>query len=367
MPMTSPSASTTGPPDDPGSSGAVCSIDPAMRRPRGPRNDASVAETSPNVTRSPRPPGFATPKTGLRRAPTPWLPHSTAGASPVSTSRTAMSPSASAAERLALAPSARRRTVTSWSPRQRLWAFVRTRPDATTTPDPADRDVRPRPPRSVRRAAATPRRLPGSPRSLSSVPPFGMFTCNLQSTTDIPGKMRTAGHGPLARAVERVGDRWTLLIVDALLTGPRRFSELGDEVERDRAEHPVDAAASSSSGTGIVLSRPYSRRPVRMAYELTGSGRELAGALRLLAHWALGHTSGGRGAAARRVRDADGGPLVLPHVLTRRRRARSRSRSTTSELRLRSPTTSPRAGAAAADRPFSGRKPLSSSSSLPTS
>ena len=31
---------------------------------------------------------------------------------------------------------------------------------------------------------------------------------------------------PLAAALERVGDRWSLLIIDALLTGPRRFGEL---------------------------------------------------------------------------------------------------------------------------------------------
>jgi len=35
---------------------------------------------------------------------------------------------------------------------------------------------------------------------------------------------------PLAQALERVGDRWTLLVVDALLGGPRRFNELLEDV-----------------------------------------------------------------------------------------------------------------------------------------
>src|SRR4249920_2910449 len=35
---------------------------------------------------------------------------------------------------------------------------------------------------------------------------------------------------PLEAALERVGDRWSLLIVEALLDGPRRFNELGDAV-----------------------------------------------------------------------------------------------------------------------------------------
>jgi acetylornithine/succinyldiaminopimelate/putrescine aminotransferase len=35
---------------------------------------------------------------------------------------------------------------------------------------------------------------------------------------------------PLATALERVGDRWTLLVVEALLEGPRRFGDLREEV-----------------------------------------------------------------------------------------------------------------------------------------
>ncbi len=42
-----------------------------------------------------------------------------------------------------------------------------------------------------------------------------------------------------------------------------------------------------------MISRPYSERPPRFVYELTESGRELAGALRLLADW--GARSGGAG------------------------------------------------------------------------
>ena len=35
---------------------------------------------------------------------------------------------------------------------------------------------------------------------------------------------------PLAAALERVGDRWSLLLVEALLPGPRRFDELSEAV-----------------------------------------------------------------------------------------------------------------------------------------
>ena len=40
---------------------------------------------------------------------------------------------------------------------------------------------------------------------------------------------------------------------------------------------------------GLLVARPYSERPPRAAYQLTAEGRELAGALRLLAAWGAGH------------------------------------------------------------------------------
>jgi DNA-binding HxlR family transcriptional regulator len=40
----------------------------------------------------------------------------------------------------------------------------------------------------------------------------------------------------------------------------------------------------------LLVARPYSERPPRAAYELTAEGKELAGALRLLAYWGSRHT-----------------------------------------------------------------------------
>jgi DNA-binding HxlR family transcriptional regulator len=94
---------------------------------------------------------------------------------------------------------------------------------------------------------------------------------------------------PLARALERVGDRWTLLVVDALLDGPRRFNELQQAVE-GIAPNTLSQRLRHLERETLVIARPYSERPRRFAYELTSAGRELAGALRLLADW------GGRGA-----------------------------------------------------------------------
>ncbi|HEX2222297.1 MAG TPA: helix-turn-helix domain-containing protein [Candidatus Limnocylindria bacterium] len=89
---------------------------------------------------------------------------------------------------------------------------------------------------------------------------------------------------PLAAALERVGDRWSLLTVEALLTGPRRFGELQEAVS-GIAPNILAERLRRLEREGVVLTRPYSDRPVRMTYELTAEGQELASALRLLADW----------------------------------------------------------------------------------
>ena len=89
---------------------------------------------------------------------------------------------------------------------------------------------------------------------------------------------------PLELALERVGDRWSLLIVEALMEGPRRFNELQDGVG-GIAPNILTERLRRLEREGVVLARPYSERPPRMEYQLSSAGRDLAGALRLLADW----------------------------------------------------------------------------------
>jgi DNA-binding HxlR family transcriptional regulator len=100
----------------------------------------------------------------------------------------------------------------------------------------------------------------------------------------------TPAHAPsaLAEALERVGDRWTLLIVEALLDGPRRFGDLAEAV-RGIAPNILTQRLRQLERQAIVVSRPYSERPPRLAYELSAAGAELAGAVRLLADWGARH------------------------------------------------------------------------------
>ena len=94
---------------------------------------------------------------------------------------------------------------------------------------------------------------------------------------------------PLAEALARVGDRWTLLVVEALLSGPRRFNELLSQIP-GIAANILSERLKRLERDGLLVARPYSQRPPRAAYQLTSEGTELAGALRLLAHWGTRHT-----------------------------------------------------------------------------
>ncbi len=93
---------------------------------------------------------------------------------------------------------------------------------------------------------------------------------------------------PLAEALASVGDRWTLLVVEALLAGPRRFNDLLAQIP-GLAANILSERLKRLEREALLVARPYSERPPRVAYELTAEGRELAGALRLLARWGARH------------------------------------------------------------------------------
>ena len=93
---------------------------------------------------------------------------------------------------------------------------------------------------------------------------------------------------PLAEALARVGDRWTLLVVEALLTGPRRFNDLLGQLP-GIAANILSERLRRLERDGLLVARPYSERPPRAVYQLTAEGQELAGALSLLTSWGASH------------------------------------------------------------------------------
>jgi DNA-binding HxlR family transcriptional regulator len=125
-----------------------------------------------------------------------------------------------------------------------------------------------------------------------------LLSSNLQVTTywecvkrdgyDREMTERVDASSPLAQALARVGDRWTLLLVEALLDGPLRFNDLLGQIP-GLAPNILSERLKRLERDGLLTARRYSERPPRSEYQLTAEGQELAGALRLLAHWGTRH------------------------------------------------------------------------------
>ena len=126
----------------------------------------------------------------------------------------------------------------------------------------------------------------------------------------------------IARALELVGDRWTLLIVRDVALGLRRFDEfleslgVASNVLTDRLNRLVD--------DGVLERVRYSERPERFEYLLTRKGRELGVVLLALMQWGDRYLSDKPPRIARRRSDqspvsvhlvAEEGAIVVPDDL----------------------------------------------------
>ncbi len=93
----------------------------------------------------------------------------------------------------------------------------------------------------------------------------------------------------LAHALSVIGDRWSLQVVARLLDGPQRFGELAERLD-GIAPNVLTARLRQLERDGLMVATPYSQRPVRLAYALTDSGRELTDAIALLSAWGARQT-----------------------------------------------------------------------------
>ena len=100
--------------------------------------------------------------------------------------------------------------------------------------------------------------------------------------------VRTYDHFCLvARALERVGDRWSLLVIRDLLTGAKRFTDLMDRLGGITPK-TLSQRLRELEGTGIVSAdREPGRREVW--YRLTPTGADLAPVVDALGRWGLQH------------------------------------------------------------------------------
>jgi DNA-binding HxlR family transcriptional regulator len=93
---------------------------------------------------------------------------------------------------------------------------------------------------------------------------------------------------PVAKSLEVVGDRWTLLLVRDLLGGPRRFQDLAGSLT-GIAPNILSDRLKLMEEHGLVTRRQYSERPPRAEYALTERGRDLGLVVGALAAWGSRH------------------------------------------------------------------------------
>lgn len=96
---------------------------------------------------------------------------------------------------------------------------------------------------------------------------------------------------PLAASLDLLGDRWTLLLVNALLSGPKRFGDLQHNVA-GIAPNILTQRLRELEARGLLLAVPYSHRPVRLTYSLTGAGSQLHTVIDALTEWSIGRNGG---------------------------------------------------------------------------
>jgi DNA-binding HxlR family transcriptional regulator len=96
---------------------------------------------------------------------------------------------------------------------------------------------------------------------------------------------------PVARTLDIIGDRWTMLIVrDLVLHGPRKFADLQRSLPR-ASPNTLSDRLKTLEEHGVVTRRFYEDHPPRAEYLLTPKGDDLRPILRALRIWGERHTT----------------------------------------------------------------------------
>ena len=101
---------------------------------------------------------------------------------------------------------------------------------------------------------------------------------------------RRHDHCPIARTLDIIGDRWSILILrDLVLDGPRKFGDL-QEALSGISPNTLSLRLKTLEEHGIVERRFYDQHPPRAEYVITARGRELRPVLKALRDWGDRHT-----------------------------------------------------------------------------
>ena len=95
---------------------------------------------------------------------------------------------------------------------------------------------------------------------------------------------------PIRNVVAQIGDKWSLLILFALVDGADRFNSLKSRVV-GISQRMLTQTLRDLEREGYVSRTVYAEVPVKVEYELTEMGRDLVKPLYQLVSWADSHQS----------------------------------------------------------------------------
>jgi DNA-binding HxlR family transcriptional regulator len=131
-----------------------------------------------------------------------------------------------------------------------------------------------------------------------------------------PGKAKVSDHCIAVRNVlDRVGDKWSVLVISLLGEGPRRFNELKRLVE-GISQRMLTLTLRGLERDGLVTRTVFPTIPPRVDYALTPLGEQLLAPVNALAQWAEAHREQ---IQAARDRFDEKGPKAPPRASGRSR------------------------------------------------
>ncbi len=95
-------------------------------------------------------------------------------------------------------------------------------------------------------------------------------------------------HCPIRNVVAQIGDKWSILILFALVDGPDRFNSLRSRIE-GISQRMLTQTLRDLERDGFVLRTVYPQVPVKVEYELTDLGKGLSSSVWKLVSWADEH------------------------------------------------------------------------------
>jgi len=92
----------------------------------------------------------------------------------------------------------------------------------------------------------------------------------------------------ISETLARIGDKWTVLVVELLRDGPMRFNEMRRAIN-GISQRMLTLTVRGLERDGLATRTVYPTIPPRVEYELTPLGRTLRGPLGAIADWARTH------------------------------------------------------------------------------